>query len=148
MSKFNFDQLKNKIGQNMLDSPSPFARWLNGKLEKVEKGYSLISFIVTVEMSNPIGTLHGGVAAAIIDEVVGLTIVGLDLPVFYTTINLSVDFLESVKIGSTIFAETNIIRQGNKIINAECVIKFGPENDEKIIAKGTTNLIATSISIY
>lgn len=148
MSKLNFDHLKRKIGQDMHDSPSPFARWLNGRLEKIERGYSLISFSVIDEMSNPLGTLHGGVVAAIIDEVVGLTIVSLDLLVFYTTVNLSVDFLEPVKIGSTIFAETTIVRQGKKIINAECVIKFGFENNERIIAKGTTNLIATSISIY
>ena len=48
------------IGQTFAQSPSPLSRWLGGILLQAEEGMLEASFVVRQEMTNPMGTLHGG----------------------------------------------------------------------------------------
>lgn len=58
-------------GKEFTESPSPFMKWLKPKVLDVEPGYVSMEYRVRKEMTNPIGTLHGGVTAAIIDDIIG-----------------------------------------------------------------------------
>ena len=42
-------------------------------------------FVMRAEMTIPMGTLHGGVMAAIMDDMIGATIICLGRDHFYTT---------------------------------------------------------------
>lgn len=133
---------KNNIGKTSAEvSPSPFGRWLNGTLTAVEEGSLTVEFIVRTDMCNPAHILHGGVATSILDDVIGMTVFSMGSQIFYSTVNLSVDFLFAAKPNEKLTAKSKIVRMGKKIAHAEGEIR---NETGQIIAKCTTNLVATS----
>ncbi len=134
---------KSSIGKSSADmSPSPLGRWLNGKLIAVEEGSVEVEFIVREEMTNPLKILHGGTAASMMDDVMGMTVYMLGRESFYTTVNLNVDYLLPAKIGDTLLVKSKIIRAGKTVIHITCAIHNA---DHKIVAKCTSNMVVTSI---
>jgi acyl-coenzyme A thioesterase 13 len=133
---------KSNIGKSFGDvSPSPFGRWLNGTLTEVEEGSLTAEFIVRKDMCNPGGIMHGGVAIGMMDDIIGLTSFAMGNQVFYSTVNLNTDFLYSAKPDEKLIAKSKIVRMGKKIAHAEGEIR---NEVGQIIAKCTTNLVATS----
>jgi acyl-coenzyme A thioesterase 13 len=132
---------KSMIGQSMGKGPSPLAKWLDGTLLAAEEGSLQAAYTVREEMCNPGRILHGGIAAAIMDDLMGATIFSLGKDVFYTSINLNVDYLYSVPVGNKVVAKSQVIRAGKKVVHIECEIL---DEHQNIIAKATSNLIATS----
>lgn len=59
-------QLKQFIGKEFDQSPSPFMKWLNPIVLSVEEGQLEFQYTVRPEWLNPMGNLHGGVTAAIL----------------------------------------------------------------------------------
>ena len=140
MSNPVVELLKAEIGKDFSKSASPVGRWLNGSIQEVEEGRLVVQFEVREEMTNPMGILHGGMSALIIDEIAGAAVYTLNRDTFFTSINLSLDFLRSVPLGNKITAEAEVIRAGKTIINVECRIR----NEEgEIISKAMTNLVRT-----
>lgn len=113
---------KEQIGKELIHSPSPVGIWLKPVLKDIEEGTLKAEFIVRKEMTNPAGTLHGGIITLIADEMIGATIATLELPTLYVSVNLYTDFLNIAKLGETVTAETKIIRKGKNIINTECML--------------------------
>ena len=134
--------LQTLVGKPFSSSPSLFGRWLNGTLLDVEKGKMDFSFEVRDDMTNPLGTLHGGATAGIIDDIIGLTAATFGNDNFYVTVNLSIDYLSGAKVGDIIYANSQVIREGRNISNIECVVKH---KHGKIIARGTSNMLKTDI---
>jgi acyl-coenzyme A thioesterase 13 len=136
------DFFKSNIGKSSSEiSPSPFGRWLNGTLTEVEEGSLTMEFVVRTDMCNPGGIMHGGVAIGMMDDIIGLTSFSMGNQVFYSTVNLNTDFLYSAKPDEKIIAKSKIVRMGKKIAHAEGEIR---NEAGQIIAKCTTNLVATS----
>ncbi len=135
-------RLKANIGKDLSKSPSAFGAWLRGTLRKVEPGSLTIEFTVRKDMTNTAETLHGGATAAMIDDIMGMTVACLETDTFFTTINLSVDYLSAARIGEVVTATTRINREGKNIVNIDCVVVNA---EGKLIAKGTSNLIKTTI---
>ena len=129
---------KAQIGKVIKQTPSPVGMWLKPVLIAVEEGSLTAEIVVREEMTNPMGTLHGGMIALIADEVIGAGIATLELPDFYPSVNLYTDFLNSAKKGEVVTATTEIIRKGKNIINTECRI-YNAAN--KLIAKAHSNNI-------
>lgn len=126
------------LGKEAKDnSPSPFGAWLNGKLIAAEKGSLTLEFVVRDEQTNPGGLMHGGVAAAIMDEVMGMTLFTLNKETFYVAVNLNVDFLRPGRKGETLTAITEVIRDGRTMTHCECKLY---NSEKKLIAKATSNL--------
>lgn len=144
MSVFNIEWLKNQVGKDTTVSPSPFARWLKGTLLEVERGAVKVAFEVRPEMTNPMGILHGGVIAGVLDDILGMAALTLNNTHFFTTINLSTDYLASAKVGEKVIAQSKIVRNGKQVIHAEG--ELWSENG-KLLAKATTNLGITSIPL-
>ena len=130
---------KSYLGKDSSKSISPLMRWLNPTLIRVSEGELEFSYVIREEMTNPMGILHGGTTAAIIDDAVGAAVYSLGKPNLYTTVNLVVDYFASAKAGETIIAKTSITKNGNQIVNAACEI-WNADNS-RIIAKGNSNLI-------
>ena len=136
------DFFKSNIGKASAEiSPSPFGRWLNGTLIEVEEGSLTMEFIVRKDMCNPGGIMHGGVAIGMMDDIIGMTTFSMGSQVFYSTVNLNTDFLYSAKPDEKLTAKSKIVRMGKKIAHAEGEIR---NEAGQIIAKCTTNLVATS----
>jgi acyl-coenzyme A thioesterase 13 len=133
--------LKSYLNKPMLESPSAVGAWLQGVLKEVEEGQVTIEYTIRRDMTNSANTLHGGMASAIIDDAIGVAVFSLGLGVFYTSINLAVDFLSSADTGEVITVKAAIVRKGSRVINAECSIRGAVGN---LVARATSNLISTN----
>ncbi|MCY0969653.1 PaaI family thioesterase [Chryseobacterium wangxinyae] len=126
------------IGREFTESPSPFMRWLNPTVISAEEGQIVFQYKVRAEWLNPMGNLHGGVTAAIMDDIIGATMFSLNEKSFITTINNVVDYFSTAKENDKIIAETKVIKHGRQFVNAQCEI--WNEDKTRLIARGTSNL--------
>jgi acyl-coenzyme A thioesterase 13 len=131
--------LQAHIGKSTKNSPSPFAHWLDGILEEAELGKVAVRFAVRPDMTNPHGTLHGGVISGMLDDVIGTAVASLNKAQPFVSINLSVDFLQASKVTEEVIARAEILRNGRTVIyvRAELLSQSG-----KILAVATSNLVA------
>ncbi|WP_025763154.1 PaaI family thioesterase [Dyadobacter tibetensis] len=132
------------IGQSMSQSISPVGRWLNGTLLAIEPGAMKMSFVIGPDMINPMMVLHGGIAATILDDVIGTMVYALGREHAYTSVNLNCDFLHAAKLGDTLIAHAFVVRAGRNIIHVEAELV---DEQGKIIAKCSSNMIQTSLKI-
>lgn len=131
------DAFKQLIGHELSDSPSAMARWLRGVLRGAEEGHLTVEYIVRPEMTNPVGTLHGGVIATMLDDVMGMTVMSLGRSHFFASINLHVDYLAAARPGDRLIAQGRIIRAGKNVVNAEGILS---DSHGKLIARASANL--------
>jgi len=137
--------LQSFIGKHFTGSPSPFAHWLNGKVISVEEKAVKFEFEIRKEMTNPVGMLHGGVTAGMIDDCIGVNFMVLGLEKFYPTINLYIDYFNPVFENQTVIVTTKLEKLGKTIINikAEVINK----NTSKIVAQASANLAMSDVKI-
>jgi len=133
--------LKAQEGKEVTDSPSPLMNWLNPRIISVETGKLVFQYLIREEMTNPMGILHGGITAAIIDDAIGATVICYDEPVFHVTLNNVVDYFNAAKAGDVIIAETLVIKKGRQVVNVQCEV--WNEGRTKMIARGYSNLLRT-----
>ncbi|MBE0639246.1 MAG: PaaI family thioesterase [Bacteroidales bacterium] len=134
--------LKTLVGKHLNNSPSPIGRWLNGKLITIELGKATIEYIVREEMTNPLGTMQGGVFATMMDDTLGVAVYSLGKDKLYVAVNFYLDYLEGVNAGETVAVTAHILREGNTMINVGLKL----ENKEgKLIATGKCNLVSKTI---
>lgn len=138
------DFFRSQIGNTITQSPSPLGQWLNGKLIEVQHGSMTVEITIRKDMTNPLGTLHGGAAAAIMDDLVGMMVFGLGREYAYTTVNLNCDFLNAARLGEVLIAHAYVIRAGKNVIHCEARIT---NTEGKIIAKCSTNMIQTGVKL-
>ncbi|KIA85829.1 PaaI family thioesterase [Flavobacterium sp. AED] len=137
--------LQSFIGRPFSGSPSPFARWLNGTVVSVNEKAVEFQFTVRKEMTNPAGTVHGGVLSSMIDDCIGVNFMILGLENFYPTINLNVDFFNPAFENQTVLVKTELIKLGKTIIHFNAVVINQTNN--KLVAKAGSNLAISSIKI-
>lgn len=133
---------ENFVGKLVKDSRSAAGNWLQFTLEHIERGKAIISLEVKHDMTNPYGNIHGGMMSLVIDEVIGWSVISLDTDNHYTSLNLNVDFLYAIREGERLKAESQVIREGKKIIHVESHV-YDMQN--RLLAKATSNLIVTSM---
>jgi len=132
--------LRASIGQKLEGAP-PFTAWLDGRILSVGVGEIEMQFVVRPEMANPTGLLHGGVQAAIIDDVFGMTAATLGEEGFRISVNLHINFIGKVKVGDTVTARAKVLRNGRRITYAVCELKDSAGN---LVARGDTNQLKTT----
>ncbi|HUM52972.1 MAG TPA: PaaI family thioesterase [Chitinophagales bacterium] len=135
---------KNQIGKDKWQFPYPLMDWMTAEAVEAEEGFVKMRFTVKEYMLNPIQILHGGVAATMLDELMGAAGFLMNRPVGYATINMNVDYLHSAKVNDVLIGEGKIIRAGKTVMHAEAKLTNA---DGKVIAKATSNLIATQIVV-
>lgn len=135
--------LSRQLNQVVNESPSPFMKWLSPIVRAVDEDSLTFEYTVREEMTNPMGTLHGGITAAIIDYLIGATVACMGRTYFYTTINNAIDYFATAKLGDTISAKTTVIKAGRQIINVQCEMSLPAKN--RVIAKGYSNMLKTEI---
>ncbi len=90
-------------------------------------------FEVSQSHCNSRGFLHGGVIAALCDNVMGLSLGAVlnNAQANIVTISLSLDYIGSAKIGDAALIEPRVIRAGGSIGFCDALVKCG----DKIIAR-------------
>lgn len=142
MSNPVLEFLKTREGKLLDGSPSPVTTWLNGRLLSVSPGRATVEYEVREEMTNPLGTLQGGIFTTMMDDALGVAVYSLGKNKSYTSVNFYVDYLESAVKGDKIRVLADIIREGNTILNISMTVKNA---EGKMLAKGESNLVAKDI---
>jgi len=141
----HLEKMKSYTGKEFTESLSPLMRWLNPIILSAELGALEFEYHIRPEWLNPAGSLHGGVTAAIMDDIIGATIISLNEPNFYTTINNVIDYFSTAGPEEKIIASTRIVKKGKQFVNAQCEIWNSDRS--RMIARGTSNLFRTEIKI-
>lgn len=137
MTSRRMDNIRQFVGGKIPERISPVGGWLGGTLLRAVEGELAASFVVRREMTNPSGILHGGIMATMLDELMGFTVFLLDDESFFASINLTIDFLASARMGDEVIATTRVIRRGRRVVNVEGTLSRA---DGTLIARATSNL--------
>ncbi len=120
--------------------PPPIAAALKFELVEVEEGRALFEGVPEFAFYNPIGVVHGGYAATLLDSCMGCA-VHSSLPAgqAYTTLEIKVNFVRAItdKTGR-VRAEGRVIHPGNRAATAEGHIY---DAQGKLLAHGTTTCL-------
>ncbi|WP_446038429.1 PaaI family thioesterase [Streptomyces sp. SID1121] len=121
------------------DVPS-IGRLLGMTFDEVEEGRVVMSLTTRPDFSNPLGSVHGGIAAALLDSVVGCAVHStLPAGVGFTTLELKVNYIRTVALDAgRLTAEGTTIHVGRRTATAE-----GRVTDKrgKLVAHATTTCL-------
>jgi uncharacterized protein (TIGR00369 family) len=127
------------ITKGVLPFP-PIGKTLNFFLVEVEEGRAVFQGTPTFDVYNPIGSVHGGWAATLLDSCMACAIqTTLKKGFSYTTAELKVNLVRPMndKTGP-VRAEGNVIHPGRQVATSEGKL-YGP--DGKLYAHGTTTCV-------
>jgi uncharacterized protein (TIGR00369 family) len=116
-----------------LPAPS-IAATLGFLLTHIEAGFAVFEGTTEDYLNNPIGTIHGGYAAAILDSALGCAVQAM-LPVGHvsSTVDLGVKYVRAMTVETgKLRAEGRVVHFGRSIATAEAKL-FGAE-DGKLYA--------------
>lgn len=116
-----------------------FTAWLQGTIRKVDDGSIALEVTVRPEMCNPIGTLHGGIHAAIMDEVIGMTVAAMGNESHFVSLNMTTDIFRPARAGETVTATSQVVKIGRKAIH---IIASLHGADGKELSRSTQNMMA------
>jgi uncharacterized protein (TIGR00369 family) len=120
--------------------PPPIAAMLDMRLVEVEEGRVVFAMEPAEYQYNPLGTVHGGVTATLLDSALGCTVQSM-LPsgTGYTTIELKINYVRPLTSETgTIYSEGKIIHMGGRIATAEARVT---DATGKLYAHATTTCI-------
>ncbi|HEX4950642.1 MAG TPA: PaaI family thioesterase [Blastocatellia bacterium] len=97
-----------------------FPKMVGIEIDHIEAGRARLGLNVTEMHRQLAGIMHGGAIATLIDTAVAFAIVGASEPgAKFTTIELKINYLSPIVEGR-IVADARLIRDGKRIIVAEC----------------------------
>ncbi|MGC0208072.1 MULTISPECIES: PaaI family thioesterase [Streptomyces] len=116
----------------------PIARALGFTLEEAEHGRAVFALVPGEEHYNPIGSVHGGVYATLLDSAAGCAVQSaLPLGTAYTSIDLNVKFLRPVTVDSgKIRAVGTILNLGRRTALAQAELR---DSDDRLLAHATSS---------
>lgn len=101
--------------------PAPFASLVGLTIGDVDEGRVVMHLIPAEYHYNPIGTMHGGILATLLDSVMGCA-VHSTLPIgrAYTSLEIKVNYVRAVTIASgELLAEGRLVHGGRRSAVAE-----------------------------
>jgi uncharacterized protein (TIGR00369 family) len=116
----------------------PVADLLGFEIRALAPGEVTFAMQPSLEHYNPIGMVHGGIAATLLDTVMGCAVHTL-LPagVGYSTLDISVRYLRPITVDTqTVVATGTVVHHGRRTATAE----------GRIVAADTGRLLATATS--
>ncbi len=119
-----------------LPAPSITAT-LGFRLVQIEVGLAIFEGMTEDFLNNPIGTIHGGYAAAILDSALGCAVqASLPLGLASTTVDLGIKYVRAMTVNTGLVrAEARVVHFGRSIATAEAKL-FGA-TDGKLYAHGS-----------
>jgi uncharacterized protein (TIGR00369 family) len=126
--------------QGFVDGSLPLntmARTLNYDIVEVSAGRVTVVSAPSAEFLNPEGTVHGGVAATLLDTCMGLAVRStLDKGVGSVTLEFKISFVRPVTVeNGTVRAEGVVLNRGRRVATAEGRLV---DNAGRLLAHGTT----------
>ena len=118
----------------------PMGRTLGFALVQAEPGFALFEATPSEALLNPLGTVHGGWALALIDSAAGCA-VHTELPAGtgYTTLETKVNFTRAIRPDSgPVRCEGRVVTRGRRVATAEARLLDG---EGKVLAHGSSTLL-------
>ncbi|MEL7229113.1 MAG: PaaI family thioesterase [Pseudomonadota bacterium] len=117
--------------------PAPtIGRALQYRLYEVGEGYANFTGVPTEDYMNPIGTVHGGYAATLLDSALACAVQTL-CPVGYasTSVELKLNFVRPIlPTTGRVYAKGKVVHPGRQIATAEARLE---DENGKLYAHGT-----------
>jgi uncharacterized protein (TIGR00369 family) len=125
---------------------APIARLLGFELVEVEHGRAVFAARPTEDVYNPIGSVHGGFAATLLDSAMGCSVqTTLPAGVGYSTLEISVNLVRGITTDTgRVVCEGKTIHVGRRTATAEG--RLTAEATGKLLAHGTTTCLVTELS--
>ncbi|WP_320672626.1 PaaI family thioesterase [Patulibacter defluvii] len=129
--------------QAMADSelpPAPIASLMGFGVTKIGDGEVEFTGVPDESVYNPIGVVHGGFVATILDSVLGCAVHStLPAGVGYTSIEMKVNYLRAVHADSgALTARGWVTKPGRRVAFAEADVRDGAG---KVVATGSSSLL-------
>ena len=118
----------------------PIARAIGFEIAEVELGRVVFTYTPVADHLNPLGSIHGGIAATMLDGVMGCCIhTMLKAGTGYTTVEIKVNYVRAMtdKTGP-VRAEGKVINAGSRIATSEGRLI---DSAGKLLAHGTTTCL-------
>jgi len=132
-------ELLTAIMEGTLPAP-PIQQTLDFRLVKVERGYSAFAGIPRFEYFNPIGSVHGGYTAALLDSCMACAVHStLEAGYGYTTLEIKINYVRPMtsEMGE-VRAEGKVVHLGKRIATSEGRLS---DSAGKLYAHGTTTCL-------
>jgi len=122
----------------------PIQQTLDFRLVKVERGYAAFAGIPKFEYYNPIGSVHGGYIAALLDSCMACAVHStLDVGYSYATLEIKINYVRAITSDTgEVRAEGKVINSGKRVATAEGRLF---DSAGKLYAHGTTTCLILSL---
>jgi len=124
--------------------PAPIAATLGMTLEEVDEGRVVFGLAPAEFHYNPIGSVHGGVMATLLDSALGCAVHStLPAGVGYTSLDLDVRFLRGITTRTgQVRCDGRVVHSGRRTALAEATIT---DADGKLLATGSSSCLVFEI---
>jgi uncharacterized protein (TIGR00369 family) len=124
--------------------PPPFATLLGFELAEVEEGRAVFAVTPDEFHYNPIGVVHGGLAATLLDSATGCAVQStLEPGVVYTTLEVKVNFARPMtRDTGRVLCTATVVHRGRTVATAEG--RVVAEATGKLLAHGTATCLLMS----
>ena len=136
-------QLLTALMEGTLPAP-PIQQTLDFRLIEVTRGHTAFAGSPRFEYYNPIGSVHGGYAAALLDSCMACAVHSmLEAGYSYTTLEVKINYVKPINSETgEIRAEGKVINLGKRIATAEGRLF---DSAGKLYAHGTTTCLILSL---
>jgi len=131
------------IVEGRLPGP-PIARALGFRMDAVEPGKVVFVYEPVLDHYNPLGSIHGGIAATLLDSAMGCCVhTMLKAGTGYTTVEIKINYVRAMTHQTgPVRAEGKVINVGSRIATSEGRLVDGAG---KLLAHGTTTCLVFPI---
>jgi uncharacterized protein (TIGR00369 family) len=116
--------------------PPPIAKTLGFRLVEASRGHAVFECEPAEYHYNPIGVVHGGYAATLLDSALGCAVhTTLPAGVGYTSLGLEAKYVRPItRDTGRVLCEANVLHRGRRQATAEARLKAA--ESEKLLAHG------------
>ena len=127
--------------------PPPIAMTLGMEPIEVEEGRAVFAALPAEYHYNPIGVVHGGLAATLLDSATGCAVqTTLPAGVAYTTLEMKTNFVAAItRDTGRVLCEAEIVHRGRTIATAEGRLRA--EAGGKLLAHGTSTCLIKQVRV-
>ena len=126
-------------------NPVGIASLLDIRCPEVEDGRIVLTCKTRPDFANPLGMLHGGIAATLLDTAMGCAVhTSLPANLGYTSLDISVRYIRPSAIdGRELRAEGRVVHRGRKVRTAEATLT---DEEGQLVATATSSLMVLPLT--
>ncbi len=131
--------------QAILKRPAPAAVLLGQELLDVDvhKGWVQVAYTVSQSLANRFGAMHGGMTAAMMDDVISLAAgLSIDWGQITPTLEMKVSYIRQGKLGARLIAEARTIRRGSSVSFLEAELR---DSEGALVATASSTIAITGM---